>query len=214
MSKNILTKRIALALGAALLIALSICGLNWRVQAQSKLAALNQFIASGPANLARESAATRAAGIPIDAAELQQPLPPASQNAAPLYDALTKLLNDKPLHLPSYGEGMDAFHQYTPDQIITVRKILSERQDVVQLVNQIAEKPQCVFVREWSQGVNLLFPEYTHIREAARLLKTESYHLALDGKYQEEVTLQRGGFYIAQHAASDHTLISYLVGST
>ena len=125
-----------------------------------------------------KKAAARQEGIPLTAQELQQPLPPASQNAAPLYTKLTHLLHDKPLGLPPYAEGMDAFHAYTPAQVAAVRHTLAARQDVMTLVHQAADKPQCVFLRDWKQGVTLNFPEFMPMREAARLIKTESYLLA------------------------------------
>ncbi len=205
-------KRFWIAFGAVCVLALCITGIALLVRYQQQTRLVRQFITAGPANLAREQAAARQAGIPLTPSQLQKPLPPPSQNAAPLYEKLTKLHKDKPLNLPKYGEGMDAFHSYTPAQIATVRKILANRQDVMTLVHQAADKPQCVFTRDWKQGIVLEFPEYQKQREAARLLKTESYLLARDGRYQEAIANQARGFRVAEHAASDHVLISYLVG--
>ncbi len=205
-------KRVLVGLGAACVLALCIVGIVLVARAQTQARAMQQFIAAGPANLAREEAAARQEGIPLTAQELQKPLPPPDQNAAPLYVRLTKLLHDKPLGLPKYAEGMDAFHSYTPAQIAAVRRTLAARQDVMALVHQAADRPQCVFVRDWSEGIALKFPEYQHQREVARLLKTESYLAARDGHYQEAITNQARGFRVAHHAAADHTLISYLVG--
>lgn len=109
---------------------------------------------------------------------------------------------------------MDAFHTYTPEQIAAVRRTLAARQDVITLVHQAADRPQCVFVRDWNKGLDLEFPEYPRMREAARLIKDESYLLARDGHYKEAVVNQARGFHIARHAASDPVLISYLVGNS
>ena len=174
---------------------------------------MRQFIAAGPANLAREQAAARQAGIPLDASQLQKPLPPPSQNAAPIYVKLTKLLKDKPLNLPKYAAGMYVSHSYTPAQIATIHKLLASRQDVMMLVHEAADKPQCVFVRDWNKGPKLEFPEYQPMREAARLIETESYLLARDGHYQEAIANQTRGFRVAEHAASDPQMIAYLVGN-
>ncbi len=207
-------KRLLIALGALCLLALSVSGIALVVRSQQRQAAARRFIDAGPANLAREEAAARREGIPLTAQELQKPLPPPDQNAAPLYTKLTKLLHDKPLGLPKYAEGMDAFHAYTPAQIAAVRRTLVARQDVMALVHQAADKPQCVFVRDWNKGVDLEFPEYQLMREAARLIKTESYLLARDGHFGEAITNQARGFRVAEHAASDPALISYLVGNS
>ena len=205
-------KRFLIALAALCVLASSICGIALITRLQQQRAAERRFASAGPASLAREEAAARREGIPLTAQALQQPLPPAGQNAAPLYTKLTKLLHDKPLRLPKYAEGMDAFHSYTPAQIAAVRQTLAARQDVMTLVHQAADKPRCVFVRDWSQGVKLNLPEYQPMREAARLIKTESYLMARDGHYQEAVANQARGFRIAEHAESDHVLLAYLVG--
>jgi len=205
-------KRFFIILGALCLLASSLTGIVLIVRHQREVAAERKFAAAGPANLAREEAAARCEGIPLTAQELQQPLPPTSQNAAPLYTKLTHLLHDKPLGLPKYAEGMDAFHSYTPAQIAAVRQILAARQDVMTLVHQAADKPHCVFVRDWSLGPDVQFPEYPRIRQAARLIETESYLMARDGHYKEAVANQAMGFRVAEHAASDPALISYLVG--
>jgi hypothetical protein len=206
-------KRFWLGLAALGVLVLSITGIVLVMRAQRQAEKAREFLAAGPANLAREEAAARQEGIPLTAQELQRPLPPPEQNAAPLYTKLTKLLHDKPLGLPKYADGMDAFHTYTPEQIAAVRRTLAARQDVMTLVHQAADKPQCVFVRDWNQGASLDFPEFRYEREVARLLKTESYFLACDGRYQEAVANQALGFRVAEHAASDHVLLAYLVGN-
>ena len=205
-------KRVWIGLCAACVFALCAAGTVWLVRSQIQARGMRRFMVAGPANLVREQAAARAAGIPLTASQLQQSLPPASLNAAPLYVKLTKLLHDRPMHLPKYAVGMDAFHSYTPAQIAVVRKILAARPDVMMLVHQAADRPQCVFVRDWSQGIDLKFPEYQTVRESSRLLKTESYLLARAGQYPQAVANQARGFRVAEHAASDHVLIAYLVG--
>lgn len=206
-------KRLLVALAALCILALSVTGIVWITRHQRELAAEQRVIEAGPANLARQEAAARREGIPLTAQALQQPLPPDSQNAAPLYTKLTKLLHDKPLGLPKYAEGMDAFHAYTPAQIAAVRRTLAARQDVMTLVHQAADKPQCVFVRDWSRGQEMAWPEYRAFLASAWLLKTESYLLARDGHYQEAVASQARGFRVGQHAAAaDPVLIEYLIG--
>lgn len=205
-------QRLFLALGALCVFLLSLGGLGLLVRHQRQTATMQKFVAAGPATLAREEAAARALGIPLTPAAKQAPLPPPSQNAAPLYTALTALLHAKPLGLPKYAEGMGATHSYTPAQIAAVRRILAARPDVLRLVHQAAIRPQCVFVRDWSHPLAATFPEFRTQREAARLLQTESYLMARDGKYSEAIATQALGFRVAEHAASDHDLLACLVG--
>ncbi len=205
-------QRLFLALGALCVMLLSLGGLWVLVREQKQKGVMQKFVAAGPATLAREQAAARALGIPLTPAAKQAPLPLPSQNAAPLYTALTALLHAKPLGLPPYAEGMGATHSYTPAQRAAVRRTLAARPDVLRLVHQAASRPQCVFVRDWGHPLAATFPEYKTQREAARLLQTESYLLARDGNYPQAVATQALGFRVAEHAASDHDLLACLVG--
>lgn len=174
--------------------------------------AVRRQVAGGPAALARAHDAAAKAGIPLDAAALQKPLPPDGENAATAYAALARLLRDKPLRLPMYAQPLGTGYAYTPAQLAAVQKIYDSRRDVWDLVHQAADRPRCVFVRDWKQGPAVLFPEYQWLREASRLLNTETYLLAAQGRYAEAVQNQTRGFRLAEHAASDPVLISYLVG--
>ena len=178
-----------------------------------KTIALRRRIKAGPADLARAKAALKSDGISLDPAGLQKPLPPPELNAAPLYGKLFRLLHDKPLNLPNYAQSLSASQSYTPEQLAAVQKIYDSRPDVWALLHQTADRPDCVFTRDWSLGSAILFPEFQQMREAARLLNTETYLLAAQGKYAEAVKNQTCGFHIAEHAASDPVLISYLVGA-
>ena len=206
-------KRFIISFGAFCLIGLCVTGIVLIARWQRQGVLMRQFAAAGPANLAREEVLARQAGMALTPEQMQRPLPPIEQNAAPLYTTLTGLLHDKPLGLPKYAEGMDAFHSYTPEQIALVRRTLIARPDVMALVHQAADKPQCVFVRGWNNPFTATFPEYLPMREAARLLKTESYLLARDGKYHEAILNQQRGFRVAEQSASDPVLISFLVGT-
>ena len=205
-------KHVLIALVVLAGISVTVACTIFLVRQHREVTVMRQFTAAGPTSLAREEVLDRQAGMALGPEEMQLPLPPPQQNAAPLYSKLTKLLHDKPLGLPKYAEGMDAFHSYTPAQIAAVRRTLAARQDVMTLIHEAAGKPRCVFVRNWGLGVDVPFPEYQPMREAVRLLKTESYLLARDGKYHEAVVNQERGFAIAKHAASDPVLLPYLVG--
>ena len=174
--------------------------------------AVRKQIEAGPFDLARARAEIAQDGVSLDAAGLQRPLPPPGLNAAPLYQKLFQILRDKPLGLPIYAQPLTWDHTYTPEQLAAVQKIYDSRPEVWALLHEAADKPQCVFTRNWSAGFSVLFPEFQWMREADRLLNTETYLLAAQGKYAPAVQNQTRGFRIAEHAASDPVLISYLVG--
>lgn len=174
-----------------------------------------QKIAAGPAALARERALARREGIAVFPAQLNRPLPPPDQNAAPLYLRLDALRRAKPLYgkpgLPLYAQSLSAHLAYTPEQIIRVRQAVDARQDVFALLHQAADRPQCVFARDWAKDPFAFPSQSAGLRESARELRTESVLLAEEGRYPEAVVNQTRGFRLAEHAASDPTLISYLV---
>jgi len=176
---------------------------------------IRQRIADGPADLVRERAAADKAGLQTRPDQLQRPLPPADQNAAPLYVQLDALRKQKPPHLPLYAQPLNGRYAYTPEQLAAVQKEVDARQDIFTLLHQAADKPQCVFVHDYSNPLEAPF-EFTNfagLRESAREINTESLLLAYQGNYSQAVTDQERGFRIANQAASDGLLISSLVGS-
>src|SRR5580658_4178252 len=59
-------------------------------------------VSSGPAALARELAAASKEGVLIRLDQIQRPVPPADENAAPVYRELVALLKQKPMTGPLY----------------------------------------------------------------------------------------------------------------
>jgi hypothetical protein len=171
-----------------------------------------ELIETGPRDRARQRAAARREGIPLTPQEFQRPSPPPEQDAAPIYEQLTRLLKEKPLDekLELSAERLGSRYQYGTEDVAAARKLLADRQDVMALVHQATDRPQCVFQRDWLRAPSLLFPEFAPMRAAARLLKVESYLLALDGRCAEAVANQTRGFHLAAHAAADGTLIANL----
>ena len=179
----------------------------------SEARAIRQHIAAGPADLARERIAAEKEGIPTRPDELSQALPPADQNAAPLYVQLEALRKQKPLRFPMYAQPLNGRYAYTPEQTAVVQKEYDARQDIFTLLHQAADKPQCVFAHDYSKGFNGdSFQNYAGLRESAREINTESLLLAYKGGYSEAASNQERGFHIAAHAASEPLLINFLVG--
>ena len=165
-------------------------------------------------SFAQDLAAAKRAGIPTTPQELQLPLPPPDQNAAPLYTELTKILEAKPL---SKDEKIIEYSGYrgvlSPEQFERLRRALKSRSDVVSLVHQAVARPKCIFVRNWKVPVDVFVPEYARMRSAARFLIAESLLMTHNGKPLEAVRNQAPGFHIARHATKEHQFIGYLVGN-
>lgn len=177
--------------------------------------AVRREIAAGPAALARERALAQKEGIAVFPSQLNRPLPPPDQNAAPLYVRLDNLRRAKPLYvkggMPLYAQSLSAQHVFTPEQITRVRQAVDARQDVFALLHQAADQPQCVFPHDWTKDAFYFPPHFAGLRESARELRLESVLLAKEGRYPEAITNQTRGYRLAEHAGSDPILISYLV---
>ena len=180
--------------------------------------AARQKIAAGPAALARERALAQKEGIAVFPAQLNRPLPPDDRNAAPLYLKAAPLylkaaaLRRGRVRLPNYAETLSAHYAYTPEQLDRIQKIYDDNPEVFALLRQATDRPQCVFVQDWATNtLNPIFQQFASMRETARELKTESVLQAEQGRYGEAVATGRRVYRVAEHAASDPTLISYLV---
>ena len=195
-------------------VAVALAGVVFLVRARQRAEIVSQFTAAGPADLAREQAADRREGIQLDPRQLQTPLTPPAQNAAPLYDRLTRIFHDDPLRLPaSVQGGLSDTRPCPPADVAEARRVLASRPEVMALVHQAADRPRCVFVHDWSTVMvtDAPMPEYQTMRHAARLLQTESYLLAAQGRYAEAVADQTRGFRIAAQAASGPGGLPYLI---
>lgn len=174
--------------------------------------AARQRVWGGPAALAQERLLAGRQGIPLTPQALQKPPGPPNMDAGQLYDELTRVLRHKRLQMPMALEPLTARYAYTPAQIRSVRLQLAHRPDVTRLLFLAAQKPQCVFVRDWAQGQEVRLPEYAYLRTGARLLRTQGYLQARDGQALGAVARDSLIFNVARHAGSDPLLVSYLVG--
>jgi hypothetical protein len=164
----------------------------------------------GPA-FTQELTDAKGAGLPVEAKDLQAPLPPSDRNAAALYARMDALLKAHPLN------EMDKAVEVLPltptaAQVNATRRAQQRRSDLIALIHSIVARPDCVFERDWSNPETVPMPEFARMRMAARIITAESRVLDSDGKPLEAVRNQALGFRIAQHAASENLLIGYLVG--
>lgn len=151
-------------------------------------------------------------GIPTTAEALQEPLPRPDRNAATVYLQLDALLKSKPLA----GDDKTATEfswrsPLTADRAKKLRSAFRHRSDVARLVHLAASRPECVFKRQWSLGLELTFPEFVNMRLAARWISAESALLLYDGKPLEAVQRQSEGFRISRQLDKSPAMISYLL---
>lgn len=175
--------------------------------------ALLREVEAGPETLKQERELARIAGLPLYVSELQKRLPPSAENAALEWQRLGELLRRKPVP-KKHADLIGRFARRRGEsaaEIAAVRRILAARPDIRERIRAAVGKPRCVFSRDWSLGADTPFPEFATMRQGARWLRAESILLAIDGKSSEAVALQAFGYRAARQAASDPTVIAYLV---
>jgi hypothetical protein len=151
------------------------------------------------------------AGIPVTPQALQEQLPPAEQNAAPIYTQLTDLLDKHPFSKQDkIAEWLTAPQMPSEEQFERVRKALAHRADVMSLIHRAALRPHCIFVRDWTYPNAILDKENGKMRAAGRLIVGESALSVRDGKPLDGVKDLADGFRIADHIASGNELYTYM----
>lgn len=152
------------------------------------------------------------AGLPTTPEALQTPLPPADQNAAPVYRQLVALLKTK----PTTGDDKIATDgvgglPLTPEKAEKLRAAFQRRADIGRLIHRAAGLPKCVYDRKWAEGAAMQFPEFATERVALRWLSAESALQLYDGKPLDAIKTQSLGFHMADQSATDPMLIACLV---
>ncbi len=178
--------------------------------------AIRAEVADGPAALARERAACAKLGLPTTLAQLNQPLPPASENAAPLYGQWDALRKDKPLPLPRFTTAASTLslqYAYTPAHLAEVRAALAARPDYTTLLDRATNRPRCVFATDGTKSSGTdQFTHFAGLREAARIYRSRGFLLAKESRFSDAVTMQARGFVVAAHASdSSLNLLGFLV---
>jgi hypothetical protein len=173
----------------------------------------SQQTVARPANFAQELALARKAGFPTKPSDLRRSLPPASVNAAATWQALTKLLKNKPLS--GDDKILDSSKRLgflrTPEEVKSIEQALKRRSDVVRLIDKGASQSVCVWNRDWSKGDQLLFPELATMRNATRILSARAEVALAQNNFKEAVRLSSLGFRIASHSHSEAMIIGELV---
>jgi hypothetical protein len=184
--------------------------------------AILREIKDGPAALAKERALAAKMGIPATYRELVPPLPPESENAAPLYVRYAEYDKKRPVaSLPAFYKTATAEcrwdtvswrYAYTPSQIALLRKIVADQGPKFSLAHAGARKPKCVFTLdpEKSIGEQLMGMQVSSsARSMPHYFNTEAYLLARDGHYDEAIATIGDGFAIARQLGSIPDWVCY-----
>lgn len=146
-------------------------------------------------------AAAKSAGFLITPQELQIPLPPEDQNAAPLYLQLNDLYFKSKQITSEDDLLMEALAnpRASQEQFAAARRLLDEKKEVFTRLHQAVSRPQCVFQKDYTLGPALLFPELKTMRMSARFLLGESALQLHEGKPEDAVRTASLVFHIVNH---------------
>ncbi|MEQ1821421.1 MAG: hypothetical protein ABL949_02825 [Fimbriimonadaceae bacterium] len=155
--------------------------------------------------IAVEVTKLRALGIATSPDEMPKP-GPDDRNAALIYQEAIRLRRALNLKKPTET----SFGKPDLDYPTKLALYIKEFQPVLDLVKQAAALPDCSFRRDWSQGMNVLFPEFSELKEFVKAAMDKSNAEADRGNFTESFAWLRVGRQIAAHVR-EPTLISHLV---
>jgi hypothetical protein len=135
----------------------------------------------------------------------------ADDDAAPLYlRAFASLESDTTLGDQESPAGKPLSADVRSPEVTAV---LERHAAALDLVRRAADRPACVFVRDWTRpSISLLLPELQELRQLARLLVLAARREAADGDMAAAVRDIVRVHRMATHAAAEPILICGLVG--
>lgn len=163
---------------------------------------LRRAIADGPRRLAAEKAAAKREGIPLTL----PPMPPADQNAAPLYEKWINLNATIANSPPLYGDPLSARYIYTPAQIRRVRKAMVGNVPSFEELQSAAARRTC-------QGPNPESLGFGRYNEFARRIRTRAYLLTSDNRLIEAIATQKLGLKLARQIEAT-AVLPYLMSAS
>ncbi len=145
------------------------------------------------ARLATRLKAMRDAGDPTSLAELATlyPEPPPGKNGAPLFLAAFKAMEAKEgknearlARLPLVGNAeLPPIGEEVPAAVLNaIRAYLKDNEEAIEFLHKAAAMEGCRFDLNFAQGVGMLLPHLSKMRQAARLLALEAIERTEAGK--------------------------------
>lgn len=147
----------------------------------------------------------RKLGYPTTVDEFIQKLPnDEAQNAAPIYlraiEEYKRIGNPKETFTDSKGVLDPAART----------KFVRETEGIYQLLVQASQREHCVFPRDWSKGMDVIFPEFTRMKTFARVCSARAEVAAEASDWRTALDSLAVGMRIAKHA-EEPILIAHLV---
>ncbi len=158
------------------------------------------------ANLDDELKKMQALGYVVTLDEFRKRLPPDDEtNAAPIYYRAMEVYGGmgKPTESTKDAKGRRDPHQRAGFLMIT--------EPIYPLLVEASQKPNCVFTRNWDDGVTMPFPEYQDMKQFVSILRDRAVHNALWGRWQASLDDLSIAIKISGHVRQDPTVVATLV---
>ena len=138
---------------------------------------------------------------------------PDRDNAAVIYQQAFQAMGDEPW-APEWRDWLGPDRDQFDLQDARLRRYVADRAAARGLLHRAAQKPGCYFDHDFARpSVSILLPELKHLRDSARLLVANARIQAADGEISAALEDVNALFAMAEHAGSDHLLISMLVSA-
>jgi len=151
------------------------------------------------------------AGMPVKATDLAKPPIPDEENAALVYQEAFRGLS------LSYEEEELVRHARRgnsslsdPAATARAKEALGRNARALRLIRRASTMAGCRFPRDWSKGMETLFPEYGKLKLCSRLLAIDSL-MSLKAGRADEALATCGTMLRVADAADEPTLIGQLV---
>ncbi|MFM8890369.1 MAG: hypothetical protein ACKOTB_01890 [Planctomycetia bacterium] len=188
---------------------------SWPVVGLAAMVVMAKAVAFGTLLFIDNAVNAEARGLRVEAAQLMQANIPQARtrddDAAPLYlRAFASLESDTTFGNPESPAAKPLSADVRSPEAVAV---LERHAAALDLVRRAADRPACVFVRDWTRpSISLLLPEVQSLRQVARLLVLAARREAADGDRAAAVRDIVRVHRMATHAAAEPILICGLVG--
>ncbi len=156
------------------------------------------------AEVARATRRLRAIGIPTTPQDMVRNVPEAD-NAAPLYQQAMNIVRALNIKEPPFTKPRSTVIDYE-----VMASYVKSLDPVMGIVERASAKPDCYFNRNWSQGDQLLLPEFAELKRFAKAAAYTARLASRKGDWKTALHWDEVAFRIAKHA-DEPMLIGMLV---
>lgn len=176
----------------------------------------NNVYASVASQLPQAQKDAQSVGLPLSMEELfaERPISP-EENAAPFYkeaiSCMQKLGEVKKKELQKTESALSAGSKQEWEAGIANRQVFAGTEAYFAAWKKAASKPKLRFDRNWKEGLNILFPEYSEIKSAVKLHCFRALQEAKAGQLDAALEYLRTAYAISRQLKDEPVLIGYLV---